>query len=429
MPRKKRNNKRGGASRGGSEANEEDVENDSGSVTSSHVSDPGSIVDDGIIVGNDGVDESMAQEDFEEKLKEAIDGTTQKSAQGRQKCLAAVQAGLSKKYLQDFVDGRKVTILDCVERCIKKGKGEEQALAANVAGLVFLSLGGGLECQDLFSKLKVLLQTTLADKNASPKARAACATALGLCSFIAAGDMQVVIECMDNLSQVFSASFLKGDGSVPSHSPGIHALHCAALSAWTLLLSIAPQVYIERITYTHFYRLPELLQSEDVNVRIVAGEAIALFYELHREIDEDFVGENLQELLALLKELATDSNKFRAKKDRRTQRSSFRDIIRTIEEYEAPFEQVKFGTEFIEIDSWSRRRQYGVFREALSSGINTHLRENELVRDIFDLGAPVLPLPHSNRGSKFERTKYNAAAFKARTKVRSKQRDKRIAVY
>lgn len=36
-------------------------------------------------------------------------------------------------------------------------------------------------------------------------------------------------------------------------------------------------------------------------------------------------------LCSQLKELATDSNKYRAKKDRRQQRSSFRDILRTVE--------------------------------------------------------------------------------------------------
>ena len=41
--------------------------------------------------------------------------------------------------------------------------------------------------------------------------------------------------------------------------------------------------------------------------------------------------ENVEELLVSLRGLATDSNKYRAKKDRRQQRSSFRDIIRTIE--------------------------------------------------------------------------------------------------
>ena len=46
---------------------------------------------------------------------------------------------------------------------------------------------------------------------------------------------------------------------------------------------------------------------------------------------QDFEDDTMDDLLVKLKELATDSNKYRAKKDRRHQRSSFRDIIRTIE--------------------------------------------------------------------------------------------------
>lgn len=40
---------------------------------------------------------------------------------------------------------------------------------------------------------------------------------------------------------------------------------------------------------------------------------------------------NEKELVSNLKELATDSSKYRAKKDRKLQRSSFRDILRTVE--------------------------------------------------------------------------------------------------
>ena len=38
--------------------------------------------------------------------------------------------------------------------------------------------------------------------------------------------------------------------------------------------------------FSHLPRLPDLLESDDVNLRIVAGEAIAMFYELAREDDE-----------------------------------------------------------------------------------------------------------------------------------------------
>lgn len=41
--------------------------------------------------------------------------------------------------------------------------------------------------------------------------------------------------------------------------------------------------------------------------------------------------ENFDSLCLALKGLSTESNKFRAKKDRRQQRSSFRDILRSVE--------------------------------------------------------------------------------------------------
>jgi len=42
-------------------------------------------------------------------------------------------------------------------------------------------------------------------------------------------------------------------------------------------------------------------------------------------------GDLESELCNMLKSLATDSQKFRAKKDRRQQRSSFRDVLRAVE--------------------------------------------------------------------------------------------------
>ena len=46
---------------------------------------------------------------------------------------------------------------------------------------------------------------------------------------------------------------------------------------------------------------------------------------------QEFEGDDMYELCLKLKELATDSNKYRAKKDRRQQRSSFRDVLRAVE--------------------------------------------------------------------------------------------------
>ncbi|XP_070558092.1 interferon-related developmental regulator 1-like [Ptychodera flava] len=428
MPRNRGKKKTKGG-RHSAEVSEDETFDDRASVASSRQSDHDSLTptEDGADVG----DEMDMTDDFEEKLKDFIDGTTQKSAKGRQICLEGIKKALSTRYIYDFVMERKATLTDCFERCLKKGKGEEQALAAVDAALLCCQLGAGEESEAVFNELKSTLTKVLQDKNGASKARASCAMALCVCCFIAAGDMLVVIEVMNLVESVFKASYLKGDGSSPSHSPNITAIHTAALSAWTLLLSISPQSHIQAMISTHLPKLAELLRSDDVNLRIASGEAIALFYELAREQDQSFDDDNIESLKVTLKELATDSNKYRAKKDRRQQRSSFRDVLRTVEDNELPYELIKFGSETLELDSWVRKTQYGALRDMLGAGMNLHLKQNELFREIFDLGAP-LTLADSKalKLSKFERHMYNSAAFKARTLTRGKQRDtKNIASY
>lgn len=94
-------------------------------------------------------------------------------------------------------------------------------------------------------------------------------------------------------------------------------------------------------------------------------------------------------------------------------------------------ETVRFGLEVLYVDSWARRRIYGAFKDVLGSGMHHHLQNNELLRDIFGLG-PVLVLDATAlkacKTSRFEKHLYNAAAFKARTKARSRMRDKRADI-
>ena len=77
-------------------------------------------------------------------------------------------------------------------------------------------------------------------------------------------------------------------------------------------------------------RMVHLLETSDLNVRIAAGEILALMYEIGRSIDRGFVGDN-NGLSDLLRELSRDGTKHKAKKDLRLQRSSFRDILNTVE--------------------------------------------------------------------------------------------------
>lgn len=152
---------------------------------------------------------------------------------------------------------------------------------------------------------------------------------------------------------------------------------------------------------------------------------------LHCPTQEDFVYEDMEALCGSLRTLATDSNKYRAKVDRRRQRSIFRAVLHFVEGGECEEETVRFGLEVLYIDSWARHRIYTAFKDVLGSGIHYHLQNNELLRDIFGLG-PVLVLDAAAlkacKISRFEKHLYNAAAFKARTKARSRARDKRADI-
>lgn len=56
---------------------------------------------------------------------------------------------------------------------------------------------------------------------------------------------------------------------------------------------------------------------------------------------QDFEGDGFDGLCAELKKLSTECNKYRAKKDRRQQRSSFRDILNSVESGEFTKQRIR----------------------------------------------------------------------------------------
>lgn len=174
-----------------------------------------------------------------------------------------------------------------------------------------------------------------------------------------------------------------------------------------------------------------LLKSSHVEVRMACGEVIVVILECGRLFDEDFLDAYLSDLIELTTELAKDSQRFRAKKERKLQRASFRDVLRYLEEDVTPEMLIRFGKETLEVDTWSMSVQYDRLCDIVGPGITTHLMENEFLRDILQLGAKVIQ-PNGvpvTKQSKLERHLVNAAAFKARTLALRKNRDKRSAVF
>ncbi|XP_035257264.1 interferon-related developmental regulator 1-like [Anguilla anguilla] len=423
MPRSKK--RRGAPQRAGQPFSDEDVSIETLSHCSSF-SDSASLPEE----GGDGMEDGVL-EAFQYKLKGFIDSTVDKSAKTRQGALDGLKTAMATKILYEFILERRMTITDSIERCLKKGKGEEQGAAASLACLLCIQLGSGIESEEVFKTLKPVFKNILNDGSANLQARQACATSLGVCSLVSEDDILDVYGTMEGFESLFSRSYARPDGTRPVFSPQVTLLHHHALLAWALLLTICPPAQLRCIIRKHLPRLPSLLECEDVNMRIAAGETVALLFELARDLDPEFEYEGLDPLCTKLSSLATDCNKHRAKNDKRRQRSAFRDVLRAVEEGDFQSETIRFGTERMDLDSWVRKRTYEAFREFVGSGMNYHLQANEFIRSVFELGPPMMidsATLKAMKISRFERHLYNAAAFKARTKARNKVRDKRADI-
>lgn len=73
------------------------------------------------------------------------------------------------------------------------------------------------------------------------------------------------------------------------------------------------------------------MQSPHVDIRMACGVVIAVLFECGRSFDESFMENYVPELISITSELSKDSQKFRAKRERKAQRASFRDVLRYLE--------------------------------------------------------------------------------------------------
>ena len=103
--------------------------------------------------------------------------------------------------------------------------------------------------------------------------------------------------------------------------------------AKSCLVATSNPTYVTQLDFccSDMGKLIQLLDSAHLDLRMAAGEVLALIFELGRAHDDDFCDNLADDLIGRLRSLATDSHKYRAKKDRKTQRSSFRDILQYVE--------------------------------------------------------------------------------------------------
>lgn len=163
---------------------------------------------------------------------------------------------------------------------------------------------------------------------------------------------------------------------------------------------------------------------------MAAGECVALVLETGRSYDADFLDEHIAELIDITRQLATDSAKFRAKRDRKTQRASFRDVLSYVENDELPETTVRFGGtgERLELDSWADHALYAALLGATGPGMTSHLASNAFMRDVLGMEAPrrlEVEVPVDEKRMRQQRQKVMSAMSKERKMARTADRNRK----
>lgn len=307
---------------------------------------------------------------------------SEKSQQTRLKALQVINEIFMHHCMFYFVDGCRATFIGIIEKSLKRGQSQEQALAAKLAALLSIQLEGD---EKVVNTLAPLLKNIALDKSANFDTKAQCCYSLALLNYMRRDDADALVGLCQLFEGIFSEIYSKKDGVPINITANAGTFYATALNAWTLLLTIMPS---DNVVYLiengeilgSFKNLMSLLSSPHLDVRLAAGEAIALLLECGRGRDEDFLDEYNDELVELTKQLATDSQKFRAKRDRKRQRATFRDVSQYIEENIAPEITIQVGHGITKkqliLDTWSMQHQYNQVCNSLGSGMNIHLVDN-----------------------------------------------------
>nr|CDS28027.1 interferon developmental regulator [Hymenolepis microstoma] len=387
-------------------------------------------------VGDDesSANESTESQDMKPDLTNYVDQLSSPRPEIRKKQLVLIQQVLRTNY-PAFPDdwNYKETLLFGIESILKRGKLSEQVEALRCLSIYFTQVTFS-ENQEIGDRFHEFLESRLCDSTKSGELRAACATTVAWLHYLSApmGSSYIKI-LMDKLSNVFKNACLKGDGMPPDFPKAQIDLHKDCLFAWGLLFTSLSSYDADELGRNVICHLVSILQSKYMVVRMAACDVVALVYErIREETRESFKGSYFETLLQVLDNLSFGSNKYTSKADAKKQRSNFRDLLRFLRSHEIPTLEIKLASEKVELDTYQKLFVYQAYCNLLTLGINVHLQENMLLRQFFDLGLPLSPIPQCQRvraSDKKLRSLMNEQASKDRMKKLSKERDKRAVVF
>lgn len=162
-----------------------------------------------------------------------------------------------------------------------------------------------------------------------------------------------------------------------------------AIHGWTLLASSLPQNALNEVVMPRYRdKLISLLQSDSPDVRAAAGEALALLFEAHINVQKSLpqamqeLDSSLDDIIDIMEDLADETAKHMSRKSRTTLRGHFRSYISTLEDSDEPQEQIVVRKNRVTFAGWSEVIPFHHIKHVVGPGIAEHFQNNSLIRQI-----------------------------------------------
>lgn len=162
---------------------------------------------------------------YEEKILQLIENCAEKSVKIRIPALRSMCEIMQHRYFPDFIMERKITIIDIIEKSLRRGKLEEQELAARLLILLIIQIGG--EYND-FKTVCQILSTVLNNST--------CLQSFAMFHFLTGEDIGEIVNVMIQIEQVFT----KAEASNALANENLVQLNVEAMKGWGLLATRIP---------------------------------------------------------------------------------------------------------------------------------------------------------------------------------------------
>ncbi|KAG7389427.1 Interferon- developmental regulator 1 [Phytophthora boehmeriae] len=342
---------------------------------------------------DDGFEGGEAEDD---DLEGAMEELTEKRDTTKISALQKILSMLRAEVMSDRVQTSKVTLTSYTLGCLKRRSKESSNLALRVLSLVAITLGA--DEQGFYDDIASPVQRILTDRGES-LLRVEAVYALSIACFVCCPDDEPKWDLLEVLgSFLVAAKDAEDDGHDEAEFP--ESLTIAVMECWAFLVSyFSPSVIIskvykpESIVCAHVAALGAFVRSgTNVSVRASACEALALLVQFKYMISKndwsysrESAGSPIGGLDSRIEAYMRESGKSIGKKNRKFQRSMLKEVLETLQTGEGPHKAVHADGETMAVSTWSHFFQAHVFRRALQSGFQTHLMENDVLREVFDV--------------------------------------------